>query len=93
MGTYLKWRCWFWILVIPIGVSSLLAMQLRQAASDAQMQSEGERLRAEHEAAMNARGAEQKARLEKEQAQQQENAQRCGRAVRSMLPTPPAGPA
>ena len=95
MDSFLRFRVWFWILLLPLLISSCLAMHLRRAAQVAQIEQfeQASRESAEN-AAERRQQASQKAseKRQREAAEQAENAQRCGRAARSMLTEANRGP-
>ena len=95
MDSFSRFRVWFWILLVPVLVSSCLAMHLRRAAQVAQIDQIEE---AERESSAAAAERRQQASLnasekrQRQAEQQVKSAQRCARAARSMLTRGEPGP-
>ncbi|MBD8527892.1 hypothetical protein [Pseudomarimonas arenosa] len=87
-----RWRVWFWILVIPVVVSSCLSMHLRNAAISAQVEQWDEQSKADASERKQSRDERLRQKRTEQAALQLTRAERCGKAARSMLPAPPSGP-
>lgn len=86
MQRFTRFRVWFWILVVPIAISSALALHLRKAAMQAEDDRAGRDWQAESARRDSESKADQTAQRERRALEHWKAAERCARATRSMLP-------